>query len=66
MAPECPLPVHSVDLIDDLSKSYPAQCIGLGETLEAAHRYAGKRELIEELLAWKEEMRGGSLGDGEP
>lgn len=43
---------HSVpDLIAELDVMYPARCIAPDESLHEAHRYAGKRELIEELKA---------------
>lgn len=44
------IPTLSVDLIEALDKTFPAKCIKKGESLEDAHRYAGKRDLIETLL----------------
>ena len=43
------LPSYTTDLLEQLDKQYPPTCIRQGETLEHAHRYAGKRELIENL-----------------
>jgi hypothetical protein len=40
----------SVELIEDLDKAWPARCIKHNESAIDAHRYAGRRELIEELL----------------
>jgi hypothetical protein len=37
-------------LLDELDKTYPAKCIAQGESLEDAHRYAGRRALIDQLL----------------
>lgn len=48
------LPTYSTDLIDELARLYPERCIRRGESLEEAHRYAGKRELVLELLALKQ------------
>jgi hypothetical protein len=45
-----PIPPNTVDLLKKLDKDYPAHCIRKGQSLEDAHRYAGKRELIEALL----------------
>ena len=49
------LPQLSVDLIDELDKMFPARCIEAGQTLEAANRYAGKRDLIDYLRALRDE-----------
>jgi hypothetical protein len=35
----------------ELSKMFPPRCIAPGESLADAHRYAGKRELVEFLMA---------------
>jgi hypothetical protein len=48
--PEGKLPPLSHQLVEELNQLYPAQCIASGDTLEVAHRYAGKRELVETLL----------------
>lgn len=47
------LPPLSTLLVEALDKAIPARCIQFGETLEEAHRYAGKRELVEMLLHLK-------------
>lgn len=48
------LPVRSYELIDELDATYPHRCRQLGED-EASHwLYAGKRALIDELLAMRE------------
>ena len=44
------LPMLATDLIRELAASIPERCIGANESLEAAHRYAGKRELVNSLL----------------
>jgi hypothetical protein len=49
------IPRDSYDLINLLDKAYPHRCLALGESPEAAHRYAGARELIDELIALKQE-----------
>lgn len=43
-------PPDSRDLIDWLDKHFPPRCIKPGETPEDAHRYAGKRELVDWLI----------------
>ena len=45
------LPPLSAALIEELDAQNPARCIKPGESVEDAHRYAGRRALIEELLA---------------
>lgn len=45
------LPRLSHDLIAELDRLYPPRCIAPGESLEAAHRYAGQRDLVDTLLA---------------
>ena len=49
------LPVLSADLVERLDKAFPAKCIGPSQTPEQAHRYAGKRELVDFLLYLLEE-----------
>lgn len=44
------LPLDSQELVERLDKLFPARCIQPGESLEDAHRYAGKRDLVEALL----------------
>lgn len=42
---------HTVDeLIDTLDVENPPRCITRNQTLEDAHRYAGRRELIDQLI----------------
>ena len=41
--------LNAVQLVDHLLREWPARCIQPGESEAAAHRYAGKRELIEKL-----------------
>jgi len=38
------------ELVTILDQIYPEQCISPQDTLESAHRYAGRRELIRELV----------------
>jgi hypothetical protein len=40
---------QSVDLIAELDRAFPARCIKHNESAIDAHRYAGRRELIDEL-----------------
>lgn len=47
------LPTFCVDLLEELDRTFPPLCIREGQTVEAAHRYAGKRELIDFLFAVK-------------
>lgn len=44
------LPAMAADLIRELDRTIPERCIGAHESLEDAHRYAGKRELVLSLL----------------
>lgn len=46
-----PLPQLSTDLIAELEKLHPDKCVERGETLEDANRRAGKRDLINFLIA---------------
>lgn len=48
------LPTYAADLIAELDEAFPPRCIGAAESPESAHRYAGKRELVEFLLRLKE------------
>jgi hypothetical protein len=48
------LPTLSDDLITFLDDVYPHECIRPGETMEDAQRRAGCRELIDELIHWRE------------
>lgn len=45
-----PLPHTTIELLELLNTRFPARCIKPGESLEEAHRYAGKRELIDTLI----------------
>jgi hypothetical protein len=45
-------PKLATDLVKELDAIYPSTCIRLGQSVEDAHRYAGKRELIDELIEW--------------
>jgi hypothetical protein len=49
---ELSFPMNSGELVRWLHAAYPQECIKPGQTLEDAHRYAGKRELIDELIDW--------------
>lgn len=49
-------PIYSADLIQVLDEEYPQRCVGRSETIEEAQRYAGKRELIDELISLVQEM----------
>jgi len=44
------LPALSTSLIEELDLLFPPRCIRLNETLEQAHREAGKRELVDFLV----------------
>lgn len=44
------LPVYATDLVRELNASIPPRCVGSDESMQSAHRYAGKRELVEALL----------------
>lgn len=50
--------MSAYDLIEWLDRDMPHVCIRLGETIEAAHRYAGRRELIDELVTIKNAEQG--------
>ena len=45
------LPLYASELVEELNNLFPPRCITPGQTLEDAHRYAGKRELVEMLAA---------------
>lgn len=44
------LPGSARDLIKALDAEFPARCIRADESPEGAHRYAGKREVVDYLL----------------
>lgn len=48
-------PTSSRELLVLLHKHYPARCVAYNESEISAHRYAGMRELIDELMVWQEE-----------
>lgn len=54
------LPIGSYDLIRWLDEQYPNKCIRTGQTLEDAHRYAGKRDLVDTLMQQMNEELGGT------
>lgn len=48
-------PTNTLQLIDWLDKAIPARCLGPTEDVIEAHRYAGSREVVETLMAWRDE-----------
>jgi hypothetical protein len=48
-------PTSSRELLVLLHKHYPPRCVAYNESEISAHRYAGMRELIDELMVWQEE-----------
>lgn len=50
------VPVASRDLIKKLDEAYPPRCKSLGEKEEEHQRYAGIRNLIDELIGLLEEQ----------
>ena len=46
------LPTNSFDLIRLIDRQNPPEGIRRGESLEDAHRRAGAREVIDQLVAW--------------
>ncbi len=54
------VPVQSSHLIDRLDTAYPPRCKLLGESEEEHQRYAGIRQLIDELKGLLEEQINGS------
>lgn len=57
------LPSLAADLIRELDRTCPARCIRANESLEDAHRYAGKRELVDSLLL---RLKGAEAGHSDP
>lgn len=49
------LPYLAADLVRQLDELLPPACIRQGESLEDAHRRAGKRDLIDFLVSLLEE-----------
>jgi len=43
--------MRAEQLLDYLDRKFPVRCIGPNETEVSAHRYAGARELIDNLRA---------------
>ncbi len=50
------IPPNSRDLIMRLDEAYPPRCKQLGESEEEHQRYAGVRNLIDELKGLQEEQ----------
>lgn len=62
------LPLDTHELIDMIDEMFPPQCIQPNQTIESAHRYAGKRELIDYLIKLqaktaKRQLRDNLLGE---
>jgi len=43
--------MSAYDLILKLDKSYPHRCLSIDADVNQAHRYAGKRDLVDSLLS---------------
>lgn len=43
--------MSAIELIESLDAAYPHHTILKGQSLEDAHRYAGRRDVIDELLS---------------
>jgi hypothetical protein len=50
-----PMPRDADLMVTKLDELYPHRCIGLNESLEQAHRYAGMRELVDFMVHWRDE-----------
>jgi len=50
------LPAASRDLIAALDEAFPARCIRPGESPEDAHRYAGRRDIVEFLISLRDRL----------
>lgn len=46
------------ELINHLDEMYPERCISPMDSLESAHRYAGRREVINELIFLRDQPYG--------
>jgi hypothetical protein len=57
------LPVYASQLVEELDTSLPHRCIRANDTEIDAHRYAGKRELIDYLML---RLRATRAGDSNP
>jgi len=55
------LPIYATDLVLQLDKYLPHRCVRSGEPLEDAHRYSGKRDLVDFLLRLLEKDEGHPL-----
>tara|TARA_S200000501_G_C20843358_1_gene752643 strand:- start:435 stop:656 length:222 start_codon:yes stop_codon:yes gene_type:complete len=55
------IPAFSKDLLVQLDLTYPARCKLPAENEEDHQRYAGKRELIDELLSLLEDQESDGL-----
>ncbi|MBP5855689.1 hypothetical protein KAJ83_01610 [Marivibrio halodurans] len=51
------LPETTDGLLEFLAETYPPKCIAPDQRPEDAHRYAGKVELIRELISQREQER---------
>jgi hypothetical protein len=47
--------MSAYELITRMDAGFPPRCIGLNESVESAHRYAGLRDFIDELVEIKKE-----------
>lgn len=51
------LPVYTEEFLDWLDAYWPHKCPELGDSVEAIHRYAGARDLIDAMRnRWKSEQ----------
>lgn len=57
------LPNTVSGLIEELDQQWPPRCIGPEESLRAADRYAGRRDLVEELKARQQATEKRALRD---
>lgn len=55
------IPLHSYDLLDELNKAYPEKCPSPSMPEREIWMYAGKRELINNLLTRREKEERSSL-----
>lgn len=59
------IPLNTLEFIDLIDRAYPQRCMSRGESLEDHHRYAGMRELIDEMVQMKLDYLEGQA-DGNP
>lgn len=57
------LPYDTLELIEQLDKNFPHECIQPNESEIAAHRRAGKRELIDYLIDLRNKTEKRQLAD---